>query len=183
MAEILLISADKVRALTTIHDNVEDNYLRPCIYEAQEISLASVLGTTLLGQLKTIVNAGTVDQPENASYKALLLACQYYLAYMTVAGLIPKVSWKVGNFGLVKTGDENLREATAAEIDKAIKDWTDKADMWCKNLQMFVLNHRAEFPELTEGDAHRIHANLYSAASCGVWLGGARGKEIRRACK
>lgn len=180
MAETLIISADQVRALTTISDNVDGNYLRPCIYEAQEIGLAEIIGSSLLEKLKELVADGSISNPANAAYKALVDKCQFYLAYRAVVSLIPKVSWKVGNFGLCRSTDENLREATAGEIDVAIKDWQNQADDWCRTIQRFVLSNRAAYPELNDCDANEIRATLFSAASCGVFLGGARGKIIRK---
>ena len=54
-----------------------------------------------------------------------------------------------------------------------------KADAAIIDLQNYLLNNWKDYPELTEGDYNRIHSNLYSAASCGVFLGGARGKRLR----
>ena len=59
-----------------------------------------------------------------------------------------------------------------------------KADSACLDLQNFLLNNWRDYPELTEGDYHRIHSNLYSAASCGIFLGGPRGRgPIKGGCR
>ena len=42
-------------------------------------------------------------------------------------------------------------------------------------MQGWLYENRAQFPELAQVDADRIAATLRSAASCGIWLGGARG--------
>ena len=55
--------------------------------------------------------------------------------------------------------------------------YISKADFFCIEVQNYLLNNRTLFPELTEGDIHRIHSCLYSAASCGLWLGGPRGRK------
>ena len=178
--DILLTSANYVRAVTSVSDNLDGNYLLPAIWEAQELRLRSVLGDCLLDRLKEIVAADAQEDPENAAYKALLDKCQRLLAYTTVVEVIPKVSWKVGNFGLSRSTDENLREASGDEIDKAMQAWQDKADVWCKEVQRFCIENAAAFPELRACDCDRMRANLYSVASCGWWLGGARGKIVRR---
>ena len=50
--------------------------------------------------------------------------------------------------------------------------------MACRDLQRWLLDNRAAFPELRGCDCDAIQANLRSAASCGLWLGGVRGKKL-----
>lgn len=176
MAEILLTSETFVKSVTSISDNLAGKYLRPAIREAQDIGLRGILGDTLLDKLKEIVGAHSESSPENTAYKRLLERVQYYLAYKALVEVAAKVSYKIANFGVAKTQDENLQTASAEEISHLRKDYQDKADHCCLELQNYLLNHRADYPELSEGECHRIYSNLYSAATCGVWLGGPRGK-------
>lgn len=180
--EILLSSEAFVKSVTSASDNLSGKYILPSLREAQEIGLKGILGDCLLATLKGMVATGDIELPANASYKLLLDHCQYYLAYMTIVEVTNKVSYKVGNFGVTKTTDENLQVATQDEIAKMQYYYQSKADACCLDLQNFLLNNRADYPELTECACRRIQANLHSAASCGIFLGGARGK-IRRGCK
>lgn len=45
-----------------------------------------------------------------------------------------------------------------------------------KKVQVFLQKNVNEIPELSQDDCRDIQANVYSAASTGLWLGGARGK-------
>jgi len=176
MAEILLTSESFVKSVTSISDNLAGKYLRPSIREAQDIGLRGILGDTLLEKLKSLVADKSI---ENAGeYKVLLDRAQYYLAYMAVVEVAEKVSYKVVNFGVAKTQDENLQVASPEEISQMRFYYQSKADHCCIELQNYLLNNAAAFPELTEGDRHRIHSNLYSAATSGVWLGGPRAKSL-----
>lgn len=178
MAEILLTSETFVKSVTSISDNLAGKYLRPSIREAQDIGLRGILGDTLLEKLKALVGEETIGMEENLAYKALLDRAQYYLAYMAVVEVAAKVSYKIVNFGVAKTQDENLQTASPEEISQMRFYYQSKADHTCVELQNFLLNNRTLYPELTEGDYHRIHSNLYSAASSGIWLGGPRGKVL-----
>lgn len=115
-------------------------------------------------------------------YQTLVDRCQYYLAYTTIVEVTNKVSYKIGNFGVAKSTDENLQVATQDEIAKMQFYYQSKADSACLDLQNFLLDNRADYPELTECACHKIESNLHSAASCGIFLGGARGKK-RRICR
>ena len=176
MAEILLTSEAFVKSVSSISDNVAGKYIKPSIREAQEIGLKGILGSALLAKLKQLVSAGTLDMPINAAYKELLDRSQYYLAYAAIVEIAQKTSYKIGNFGVVKSSDENLQNATQDEIAKTQYYYQSKADACCYELQGWILENRNAFPELDENTCRKIRSNLYSAASCGIFLGGARGK-------
>ena len=99
---------------------------------------------------------------------------------MTIVEVTNKVSYKIGNFGVTKTSDENLQVASQDEIAKMQYYYQSKADACCLDLQNFLLEHRKDYPELTENGCHKIESNLHSAASCGIFLGGARGRILPR---
>ena len=193
MKEILLTSEASVKGLTAISDNVESKYLLPAIREAQEIYLREIIGDPLLAKLKWCVDNDAfrgsfsteafnesfqADTGSNQPYKNLLDKIQYYLAYKAVAELIPKVSYKIANKGVVKTSDDKVQNATYDEIVLQRDYYISRADYYCLLLQNFLLANKGDYPELTEKKCNEIHATLKSAASCGIWLGGPRGKKL-----
>ena len=175
--EILLSSEAFIKAQTNISDNVAGKFILPSLREAQEVGLRGILGQALLAKLKDIVAHGRGGT--SGPYTELLDRCQYYLAYSTIAEVVQKVSYKIGNFGVTKSSDENLQVASQDEIAKMQYYYQSKADSCCYDLQAWLLANRADFPELTESCCRRMHSNLYSAASCDIFLGGARGKVLR----
>lgn len=191
MKEILLTSEVFVKSVSNISDNVSGKYLLPAIRETQEIGLKRILGQALLNKLKWCVENNAFrgafsgeDYNEdyattrggNPQYHELLDRCQYYLAYKSISELAYKVSYKIGNVGVVKTSDENIQNASLAEMSTTKEYYASKADYYAKDIQGYLLDNRQAFPELTENKLHEIHSCLYSSASCGLWLGGARGK-------
>ena len=180
MAEILLSSEAFVKNVTSASDNLSGKYILPSLREAQEIGLRGILGDDLLAKLKDLCKNGTLETESGGVYKTLVDHCQYYLAYMTIVEVSNKVSYKIGNFGVTKTQNENLQVATQDEIAKMQYYYQSKADACCLDLQNFLLEHRKDYPELTENSCHKIESNLHSAASCGIFLGGARGRILPR---
>lgn len=179
MAEILLSSETFIKSVTNISDNVAGKYILSSLREAQEVSLKSIIGIPMLERLKELVKSGQIDSDTNQKYKYLLGKIQYYLAYMTIVELIYKVSYKIGNAGLVKTAEENLQVASYDEIVAQKEYYQGKADFHCMELQQYILEDMIGYPEVDDCTCRRIHANLYSAATCGIFLGGARGKRRR----
>lgn len=192
--EVLLVSADFVKGVSNISDNTAGKYLLPSIREAQDVKLQGILGHDLYLALKTKVKYtqlwGSFNLDYNADfdltagpnlyYRQLLNECQYFLAYSAITELIYKVSYKVANMGLVKSADAGMQPPTKAEIDNQRAYYQSKADACAYDLQAWVYEYRSHFPELNESDCRRIQSNLYSAATCGIFLGGARGKRLPR---
>lgn len=188
--EILLTSERFVKNVTNISDNLAGGYLKPAIREAQEMHLKYILGQDLLKRLKSLIGDDllrgsydlsfsrdfAVQTGSNEHYRELAGQCQYYLAYMSVAELTYRVSYKVANLGVTKTSDENAQVVSMDEVSKMREYYQSKADACAIELQNWLIENRALFPELTSGTCDRIKSNLYSAATSGIFLGGARGK-------
>lgn len=175
MAEILLTSESFVRSVTNVSDNLAGKYILPSIREAQEQGLKSILGDCLLSKVKQLISSNTLD----GKYKELVDHCQYYLAYAAIVEVTNKVSFKIGNFGVAKSQDENLQVASYDEIVKMQYYYQTKVDAYCLELQAWLLDNKGSFPELNECHCRKLSSNLYSAASCGIFLGGCRGKKRR----
>lgn len=175
MAEILLTSESFVRSVTNVSDNLAGKYILPSIREAQEQGLKSILGDCLLSKVKQLISNNALD----GKYKELVDHCQYYLAYAAIVEVTNKVSFKIGNFGVAKSQDENLHVASYDEIVKMQYYYQTKVDAYCLELQAWLLDNKGSFPELNECHCRKLSSNLYSAASCGIFLGGCRGKKRR----
>lgn len=175
MAEILLTSEQFVKSVTNVSDNLAGKYILPSIREAQEQGLKGILGDCLLSKVKHLFETNSLE----GIYKEVVDHCQYYLAYSAIVEVTNKVSFKIGNFGVAKSQDENLQVASYDEIVKMQYYYQTKVDAYCLELQQWLLQNRESIPELTECHCRRLSSNLQSAASCGVYLGGARGKNRR----
>lgn len=176
METILLTSEKRVKELAFINDNVASEYILAAIVEAQETRLKSVIGPSLLKKVKSLIAEETIDSEGNEAYHGLVEAAQYFLAYTAIAEMTIKNTFKITNFGVATASDENLQTPTFTDITKVRDFYQAKADYYCIELQKYCLDNRAALPELTENQCSKIHANLYSAATCGLWLGGYRGK-------
>ena len=181
-AEILLSSESFVKSVTSVSDNLSGKYILPSLREAQEIGLRNILGDGLLAKLKELVKYRTIGEEGNTMYRELLDRCQYYLAYVTIVEVTNKTTFKIGNFGVSKSSDENMQIATQDEVAKMQYYYQSKSDACCLDLQNWLIENRTSFPELNDNDCRRISSNLYSAASCGIFLGGVRGKG-KRGCR
>lgn len=175
ITQVFLTDESFIRSLG-VEDNLSSNYIYRALSEAQNIKLHEILGSNLLSSLKHKVQAQTtIAEP----YKGLLEIIQYYLAYQTLALIPMLVHYKVANAGIVKASDENLQSSSFKEVDSIIKYNQERADFYAKEIQMYCLKFHTQMPELSESDTYAIKSNLYSAATCGLWLGGVRNPNRR----
>ena len=194
MQQVILTTCEFVKGLLNVSENLSAKYLRPAINEAQEIGLRTILGDKLIDKLKTIIGEDLglgsfspesfdasfeLENPTIAKYINLMKRpeFQYYLAYAAAALVIPKVSYKIANAGVIRSTDEHVVAPSFEEVQLTAKEYQGKADFFCYRLQGWLLLHRTDYPEIDEVTWHGIRSNLYSAASCGIFLGGARGRQ------
>lgn len=173
MTNILLISEDYIKTHSGLNENIWGNYLTPSIREAQDIKLQSILGTNLYKSILKQIEDDTLG----IKYQELIDDyIQIYLMYQTITELIPLLSVKLSNFGLVLSNDEHLVNINADEKELLRSHYENKADFYGRRLQEFLLENYTKFPELKESDCNKIKENLYSSSSTGLFLGGLRAK-------
>lgn len=176
MKDVLLTTESFVKQVTNISDNVNGKVMHSAIRESTDIDLKQVLGSDMIQALKTKVEEKTIDSAENKPYKDLLEECQYFLAYATMAKIIPLVTFKIDNVGVSSTSDENINTFNVDDTFQIQGYFEKKTDWYRLELQNYVLEHRSELPEIDTNTCNKIQSNLNSAASGGLWLGGKRGK-------
>lgn len=183
MEQILLVSSNFIKNVSNISDNISGKLIEPAIWEAQNEGLRGILGDDLEDKLENLVDSGDIDTPENINYKKLLLKCQYFLTYTAIANVVMLTAVKIDNAGNQQVSDEKMEPLDITDSYRLRDFYQHKADYLCKQLQNFLLNNRKDYPELSENHCHSIKANLYSAATCGIWLGGPRNPVRRRRCR
>lgn len=180
MDKIYLISEDYVKTNVSIDENLYTKYLNVAIREAQDMRLEPVLGTALYRAILDKVSDGSIV--DDNVYKGLLdNYIQPFLLYATMERIIPLIANKIANSGVVVTDDEKNSNVVKNERDSLVKYYTSTADYYCERLQDFLYHNSNAFPELFVRDDGK-YSNIDSASSCGIWLGGERGR-IRRYCR
>lgn len=182
MKKILLVSSNFIKNMTNIDDNMSGKLIEPAIYEAQNEGLRGVLGDSLVNRLEELVDTGDIDREGFEMYKQLLTKCQYFLAYTAMANICMLTSVKVSPAGLEQVSDEHMDPLDMDDSFRLQSFYQKKADYLCHQLQNYVLNNKAAYPELKECDCRMIKANLFSAATTGLWLGGIRGRIVGKGC-
>ena len=178
--DILLTSEDDIKTYSGINDNVSGKYLLPAIVMAQRCGLESIIGTALVNRLQELIGTNNIVKTEYELYRTLL--DEYvsdYLIYQSIVELIPSISFKINNVGAARTEEEKTSTVTFTEVFKLKDYYQDKADYFAMRMQRYLAANYNKFPELSDSTLENIKANINSAASCSIWLGGERGRKIK----
>lgn len=176
MKNILLTSEDDIKTYSNLNDNTDGKYITPAIYMAQKSDLEGCIGTPLVRKLQQLIATNQLDDIENEYYKELLDDyISDFLAYATIVRLIPVVSFKIGNAGVIRTDEEKVVNMPYDEVFNLADYYKNQADYLMYRMQKYLIANYNKFPELTKyKSVEDIRANLYSAASVPIWLGGKR---------
>lgn len=180
---ILLVSPDFIKSVTNISDNTQEKFINTAIREAQQMDYQQVIGSRLLEKLCSLVGEGQVDDSGNTYYKELLEVSQWFLAYDVVQRLIMITSVHIDNFGANQGNDENNAVLNIDDAFKMEDYYTKKADFYRRRVQEYCIANKSHLPELGKQKCDEMKACLNSAASTNIFLGGARGKIIRKCNK
>ena len=99
----------------------------------------AILGDALLDKVKDLVREGTIGDAENAAYKRLVDKSQYYLLYRSIVSLLPVITFKMANAGVVKTPDEKVEVASQEQVSLEQSRYQAQADAECRKLQNYLL--------------------------------------------
>lgn len=179
---ILLVSSDYIKAHSGLNDNTYDKMVLPALERAQDLDLCEILGECLVKSLQQKVSDGTISDPSNVLYKVLLdNYVAPFLTYTVLSNITLELGQVMGNGGIDTITDEHRQSLSFDERGQLKDYWKHHADGYCLKMQKWLKNNRTAFPELT-GCTCESGANLRSAASTGIWLGGRRGKIVGQDC-
>ena len=173
MTNVYFIDPELVKQITNVSDNIEGKVLGPAIIEAGN-ALRDIIGDALCDKLEELILSGEIELDESFNYKLLLEKAQYFLAYTAAALTTTLTAVKIDNFGVSRSTDEHIESLSLSDVFTISEHYQRVADDYCHKLQNWILKNKKKFPELTESQCNDIKANLFSAASCGIWLGGTR---------
>lgn len=178
MTNVLMVSESYIKENSNLNDNCFGKTLLPAIRQAQDIYLQQIIGSSLYNSILGMIDNETIGDTGNSIYKELLDDyIRPYLLYKTINQIIPMLSVKLSNYGATLSSDEYLVNLTQGEAELMEKEYSNAADFYCRRLQEFILNH-CDMLNIDECTCNSINANLQSAATTGIFLGGQRGRKI-----
>lgn len=154
----LFISVAELKKKSFIDGNVDSDKIVQYIEIAQDIHIQNYLGGTLYKKIQSIIVGGTIDDPENANYKSLLVDyIKPMLIWYTQASYIPYSSYQINNGGLFKHTSENSETVSAEEMNSLVQKAMNTADFYAKRFIDHMCNNSRLYPEYTNNDSDEMY--------------------------
>jgi hypothetical protein len=147
---VLLITEDKLKANTSITDNVDSGELRFSIQQAQQIFIQESLGTNLYEYILDLVKTGDIEDPIKVDYKELLnnfiqptlISYAYYLA-------LDNFFVKFVNVGLQQFRSEQSNPIGVKEFSYLKNGARDQAQFNDNLLRRHLVFNNWKYPQYT----------------------------------
>ena len=143
-ATVLLISEEKLKAFTAMHENVRVEDVAPFILQAQDLYLQPQLGTKFFKQLKANVLSNTLTVDETALLEDYIAPVLIHRAF---ALAIPFIKYKIVDKGVLSGTSETATQTTLDEVQYLINKVEDTAEFYAQRLREFFFDHPGLFPD------------------------------------
>jgi hypothetical protein len=139
----LFVSEERLKAFTSVNQNVSPLDLMPYILQAQDIELQYMIGSTFYFQLRDQVLSGTVSVANQFlldNYIGSML-CNYGLERA-----LPFLKYKVFNKSVLSPTSENAETITLEELKFLQQEVRSTAQVYGKRCIEWIINHPADYP-------------------------------------
>jgi hypothetical protein len=149
----LLVSEEKLKAFTSINQNVSPADLIPSILQAQDIVLQNYIGATYYMQLKNEVVTGTVSADNQFLLDNYIgnAMCNWGLFYA-----LPFLKYKIFNKSVVSPTSENSDSITLEELKFLMEQVRSAGETYIKRMIEWMVLHPGAYqayvaPQVLDG--------------------------------
>lgn len=142
LSKKFLISTTFLKENTVVDINLDDEIIKPQIWEAQEAEIQRILGSKLYNKLMTL-------HPTFTGYYKILVdqKLSMCLAYYTLAYGVPFWVYEFGNKGIARKTSTNSEPITKVDIDYLEETFKKRAEEYGQRAIDYIRANRTRFPE------------------------------------
>jgi len=143
---VLMISEEKLKSYTSIHESVSPEELVPYILQSQDLYLQNYLGATYYQQLQNQITAGTVTTANRYLLDNYIgnLLCNYAMYHA-----LPFLKYKVFNKSILSPSSETAENIQLDELKFLQNEVRSVAENYTKLMQIYLQNNPNDYPAWT----------------------------------
>jgi len=141
--EVLLVSEEKLKAFTTVNENVSPQLLIPYILNSQNTYLVNLIGSSFLKELYLQVKTNTVTEAN--TYILDEYIGQVVLQYGLMMAL-PFLKYKILNKSILSPKSETSDSIDLDELKYLVAEVKNTAEQYAMLLQRYLFWHSADYP-------------------------------------
>ena len=143
-AVVLLISEEKLKAFTGMHENVRVEDIAPFVLQAQDLYLQPQLGTKFYKSIKDHVETNTLTVDETVLLEEYIAPM---LTHRAFALAIPFIKYKVVDKGILSGTSETATQTNLDEVQYLSSKIEDTAEFYAMRLREFFFDNPSMFPD------------------------------------
>jgi hypothetical protein len=143
---VLMISEEKLKSYTSIHESVSPDELVPYILQSQDIYLQGYLGATFYQQLQNQITAGVITTPNRYLLDNYIgnILCNFAMYHA-----LPFLKYKVFNKSILSPSSETAENIGLDELKFLQNEVRSVAENYTKLMQIYLQNHPNDYPAWT----------------------------------
>jgi hypothetical protein len=143
---VLMISEEKLKSYTSIHESVSPEELVPYILQSQDLYIQNYLGATFYQQLQNQIVAGTVTTANRFLLDNYIgnILCNYSMYHA-----LPFLKYKVFNKSILSPSSETAENIALDELKFLQNEVRSVAENYTKLMQIYLENHPNDYPAWT----------------------------------
>ena len=162
--EVLLVSEEKLKAFTTINDNVSPQILIPYVFNAQNTYLVNLIGSSFMKELYLQVKTNTVTQVNRYILDEYI--GNVVLNYSLMMAL-PFLKYKILNKSILSPKSETADSIDLDELKYLVAQVKNTAEQYAMLLQQYLYWHSNDYPlwnsALAQDGVIPDRGNVYTA--------------------
>lgn len=159
----LIISIDRFRAITSIYDTFDENFLWGIIERSSDIIINEILGTALFNKLITDYNADSLTGIYETMYNTRgVCSVEKMVAWQAFQKGAVRMTYRVQNSGIAKSSG-TIDEGTVISRDELadlINDCEGAVIDYTNQVKSFLSRNFKDIPELQNADLDYLKPNL-----------------------
>lgn len=140
---ILLVSEEKIKAFTSINDNIDSSLLVTNIQISQDIGLQTILGTQFFNEIKDKAQAGTLNTAETTLLQDYI---QPYLIQRAYYECIPTLYMRVMNKSITIGNTEQGSAVSAGDMKYLRNTIQNRYEFYGQRLIDFIKDNPNDYP-------------------------------------
>ena len=143
VAEVLLVSEEKLKAFTTLNENLSPQILTPYVLQSQDVYLTNIIGSSFYKELKLQVRTNTVTV-DNAYILDEYIGPMLIQYAMSMA--IPFIKYRFVNKGILSPKSETADSIELEEVKYLVSQVKNSAQQYAFLLQRYLYFHSNLYP-------------------------------------
>ena len=141
--EILLVSEEKLKAFTTVNENVSPQLLIPYVLNAQNTYLVNLIGSTFMKDIYLQVRTNSVTAANRYLLDEYIGPVVLNYALMMA---LPFLKYKILNKSILSPKSETADSINIDELKYLVSEVRNVADQYAMLLQKYLFYHMNDYP-------------------------------------